>query len=387
MKKLLYISAAALLSAAAACNPLTVDPAYDLEALDPTVTVLPGITIDATSLLKDPVTFEIGKLLGEAAGDDSFLKSAPADDPFFQEGDLFFRQDAVASDISPVVEDIFENADPSKATIENAMAVYMVDVPGMLNISNLYNLSNPCFKLQIASDEAFKMSMDITLRISGALHNINNVPLQALTSQTVYISALGGYAKDASESDFLAAELAELVSPLPFEIRIMSIRFHTHPDGAPAYTPAMPVNISLLPSFILPAAFAAPSSFGTSLAFSGVSITPKSGEIKVGLSSISARFSAVNTAPVEFQIKGQPNDSVSISVPPIMPGSLDSPVTTTGDIVLSYKSYTSISSLVTDITASVKSGLTSAQLNSKQGVSLTLQSVTVPDGVEIEFLK
>ena len=154
--------------------------------------------------------------------------------------------------------------------------------------------------------------------------------------------------------------------------------------GSPAYTPGTPLNLTLTASFILPAAFKAPSSFGSALAFSGVKVTPNSDQVKVGLSSISAHFEAVNTAPVAISITGQPNDSVSISFPTIRPGTLEAPATTEGDVVLTYKSYTAISSLVTDIAGSITSA--NAQLNDKQGIKLTIKSVTLPDGVELEFL-
>ena len=377
MNKVLHISAAALLIFAAACNPITVDNRYDVANIDKTVTVLPGVTI---SFEQEILDMSIGSLLGEASGADSFLKIAEANNPLFNEGDLYFRQDGSAKHISPNVDDLYNGS--GAATFRNALAVYMVDVPGMLNVSNQYNLSNPCIALQIGTDWAQPMEMDVTLLVGGTPLSLSNVSLAAAASQTVYLSETGGFAGEANTSDALVPGFAAAASPLPYNITVSEVVLRG--TGSPAYTPGTPLNLTVTASFVLPAAFKAPSSFGSALAFTGVKITPKSEEYRIGLNSISAHFEAVNTAPVQISITGQPNDSVSISFPTIAPGTLDAPVTTEGDVTLSYKSYTAISSLVTDISGSVSGA--NAQLNDKQGIKLTIKSVTLPDGVELEFL-
>ena len=378
MNKVLHISAAALLIFAVACNPWTVDEKYEISKLDKTVTVFPGATV---SFEQEVLDMHIGELLGEATGPDSFLKVAEEDHPLFDEGDLYFRQDGSAKNITPNREDLFNGS--GEATFKNALAVYMVDVPGMLNVSNQYNLSNPCIALQIGTDWAQPMEMDVKLSVGGSPLSLTNIPLQALASQTVFVSELGGFSKGAAgTSDAVLAGFAAAVSPLPYNITVSEVVLRG--TGSPAYTPGTPLNLTLTASFILPAAFKAPSSFGSALAFSGVKVTPNSDQVKVGLSSISAHFEAVNTAPVAISITGQPNDSVSISFPTIQPGTLEAPATTEGDVVLTYKSYTAISSLVTDIAGSITSA--NAQLNDKQGIKLTIKSVTLPDGVELEFL-
>ena len=378
MNKVLHISAAALLIIAAACNPITVDKSYDIAQLDKTVTVLPGVTI---SYEQEVLDMRIGSLLGEATGPDSFLKVAEANHPLFDEGDLYFRQDGSTKNASPNVEDLYNGSGDAK--FSNALAVYMVDVPGMLNVSNQYNLSNPCIALQIGTDWVHDMEMDVTLSVGGTPLTATNVPLQALGSQTVYISEMGGFSGAAATSDFTLPGFAAAVSPLPYNITVSEVVLRGR-GTTPSYTPGTPLNLTLTASFILPAAFKAPSSFGSALQFSGVKVTPKDGEYKIGIDAISAHFVAVNTAPVEISITGQPNDSVSISFPTINPGTLESPATTEGDVTLTYKSYTAISSLVTDISGSITSA--NAQLNDKQGIKLTIKSVTLPDGVEIEFL-
>ena len=209
MKKLLYISAAALLMFAGACDKvlntvLVVDETYDTKNLDKTVTVLPGVTV----AFEQEIKFEIGQLLGEATGEGSFLKVAGSTDPIFDEGDLMFRQDANSSNINPDVATLYDAA-AGKAEFQNSIAVYMVDVPGMLNVSNKYTLSNPCFRLQLTSDWLQPLVMDVTMSVAGISHNISGIPVQALASQTIYISAEGGFASDASESDFILAVIGE----------------------------------------------------------------------------------------------------------------------------------------------------------------------------------
>ena len=379
MNKVLHISAAALLIFAAACNPITVDKSYDIAQLDKTVTVLPGVTI---AYEQEVLDMRIGALLGEATGPDSFLKVAEENHPLFAEGDLYFLQEGSSKNITPNVDDLYNGS--GDATFHNALAVYMVDVPGMLNVSNQYNLSNPCIALQIGTNWTdAPMEMDVTLLVGDSPLTKTNIPLQAVGSQTVYLSEMGGFSKGApNTSDAQIAGFAAAVSPLPYNITVSEVVLRG--TGSPAYTPGTPLNLTLKASFVLPAAFKAPSSFGSALEFSGVKVTPNSSEYKVGIDAISAHFVAVNTAPVEISITGQPNDSVSISFPTIQPGTLESPVTTEGDVTLTYKSYTAISSLVTDIAGSITSA--NAQLNDKQGIKLTIKSVTLPDGVEVEFL-
>lgn len=378
MNKVLHISAAALLIFAAACNPFTVDNRYDITTVDKTVTVFPGATI---SYEQEVLNMNIGELLGEATGPDSFLKVAEEGNPLFDEGDLYFRQDGSAKNITPNREDLYNGS--GNATFRNALAVYMVDVPGMLNVSNQYNLSNPCIALQIGTDWIQPMRMDVTLIVGGTPLTAVNVPLAAAASQTVYLSELGGFAGAANTSDFLIPNFAAAVSPLPYNVTVSEVVLKG--QGSPSYTPGTPLNLTLTASFILPAAFKAPSAFGSALAFTGVKVTPKeSTGLRLGIDAISAHFVAENTAPVAISITGQPNDSVSISFPTIQPGTLESPVTTEGDVTLTYKSYTAISSLVTDIQGSITG--TNGQLNNKQGIKLTIKSVTLPDGVEIEFL-
>lgn len=381
---------------AGACNPLTVDKSYDLDKVDPSVTLLPGATVDASALISDPIVLPIGQLLEGATGEGSFLKLAPDNDPIFDPGDLMFRQDANVAAINPKLACIYNpqpTDDPAdKPVFDNPMAVFMVDVPGMLNVSNEYTLRNPCVGLRVVSDllptlgEGQSMSMDIVFRVAGTEHPVNGVPLANMADQTVFLSPKGGFASAANESDFLLADLSGWVSPLPFEFRIISLTLK--PAGpAPAYAAGDKANFSLTPSFILPADFSRPSSFGSSLAFTGVKITPNSDKYKVGLYSISAHFEATSTLPFEIEIVGQPNDSVSITFPKINPGSVANPVRTEGDILLEYKSYSSISSLITDITATAPAGDDPHQLNSNQSISLAIKSVTLPEGVEIEFLK
>ena len=378
MNKVLHISAAALLIFAAACNPITVDNRYDIATVDKTVTVFPGATV---SFEQEVLNMKIGELLGEATGPDSFLKIAEANHPLFNEGDLYFRQDGSPKNENPNVDDLYNGS--GNAKFSNALAVYMVDVPGMLNVSNQYNLSNPCIALQIGTDWVQPMEMDVTLLVGGTPLSATNIPLAAAASQTVFISELGGFSGAANTSDYQLAGFAAAVSPLPYNITVSEVVLRG--TGSPAYAPGTPLNLTLTASFILPAAFKAPSAFGSALAFSGVKVTPSSKDYKVGIDAISAHFVAENTAPVAISITGQPNDSVSISFPTIQPGTLDAPVTTEGDVTLTYKSYTAISSLVTDIQGSITSA--NAQLNDKQGIKLTIKSVTLPDGVEIEFLK
>ena len=378
MNKVLHISAAALLIFAVACNPFTVDNRYDITNVDKTVTVFPGATV---SFEQEVLDMHIGELLGEATGPDSFLKIAEANHPLFEEGDLYFRQDGSAKNISPNREDLFNGS--GEATFKNALAVYMVDVPGMLNVSNQYNLSNPCIALQIGTDWVQPMKMDVKLLVGGVPLTLTDVPLSAAASQTVYISETGGFSGAANTSDAILSGFAAAVSPLPYNITVSEVALKG--QGSPSYTPGTPLNLTLTASFILPAAFKAPSSFGSALAFSGVKITPSSEKYKLGIDAISAHFVAVNTAPVQISIVGQPNDSVSISFPTIAPGTLAEPATTEGDVTLTYMSYTAISSLVTDIQGTITSA--NAQLNDKQGIKLTIKSVTLPDGVEIEFLE
>ena len=377
MNKVLLIPSAALLIFAAACNPITVDDNYDIDNIDKTVTVLPGVTVTYEQEVLD---MNIGELLGEAAGGDSFLKVADPGDPIFDEGDLYFSQVGSAKNISPNVDDLYNGS--GNASFKNALSVYMVDVPGMLNVSNQYNLSNPCIALQVGSSWIQPMEMDVTLLVGGSPLTALNVPLAAAASQTVYLSALGGYSGAANTSDFQVPGFAEAISPLPYNITVSEVVIRG--QGTVAYTPGTPVNLSLTASFILPAAFKSPSSFGSALAFSGVKVTPNSDDFKVSIHTISAHFVAVNTAPVNISVTGQPNDDVSISFPTISAGSLASPVTTEGDVTLTYKSYDAISSLVTDISGSITG--TNTQLNNKQGIKITIKSVTLPEGAEIEFL-
>ena len=378
MNKVLHISAAALLIFAAACNPITVDNRYDVANIDKTVTVLPGVTI---SFEQEVLNMKIGELLGEATGPDSFLKVAEANNPLFTEGDLYFRQDGSAKNATPNVDDLYNGS--GNAKFNDALAVYMVDVPGMLNVSNQYNLSNPCIALEIGTDWIQPMEMDVKLLVGGTPLTATNVPLAAAASQTVYLSELGGFAAGAANaSDFQLTGFAAKVSPLPYNITVSEVVLRG--TGSPAYTPGTPLNLTLTASFILPAAFKAPSAFGSALAFSGVKVTPKSDQYKIGIGAISAHFVAETSSPVAIDITGQPNDSVSISFPTINPGTLAAPVTTEGDVTLTYKSYTAISSLVTDIQGSITG--TNGQLNNNQGIKLTIKSVTLPDGVEIEFL-
>lgn len=384
MKKLLYISAAALLMFAGACDKvlntvLVVDETYDTKNLDKTVTVLPGVTV----AFEQEIKFEIGQLLGEATGEGSFLKVAGSTDPIFEEGDLMFRQDANSSNINPDVATLYDAA-AGKAEFQNSIAVYMVDVPGMLNVSNKYTLSNPCFRLQLTSDWLQPLVMDVTMSVAGVSHNISGIPVQALASQTIYISAEGGFASDASESDFIFPSFSDLVSPLPYEIKLSSIVLHGDGVSVPAYTPGTPVSFSVQPSFILPASFTTPSTFSSALAFKELKVTPNSDQYKVGIHSISAHFEAENSLPLDIAIASQPNDSVSLTVPLIEGGTLASPKKTEGDILLEFLSYSSLSSLVTGISATATG--TSGQLNNKQGITLTIKSVTMPEGVEIEFI-
>ena len=245
MKKLLYISAAALLMFAGACDKvlntvLVVDETYDTKNLDKTVTVLPGVTV----AFEQEIKFEIGQLLGEATGEGSFLKVAGSTDPIFDEGDLMFRQDANSSNINPDVATLYDAA-AGKAEFQNSIAVYMVDVPGMLNVSNKYTLSNPCFRLQLTSDWLQPLVMDVTMSVAGISHNISGIPVQALASQTIYISAEGGFASDASESDFIFPSFSDLVSPLPYEIKLSSIVLHGDGVSVPIRGP---VSIQLAQS-------------------------------------------------------------------------------------------------------------------------------------------
>ena len=379
MNKVLHISAAALLIFAAACNPITVDNRYDVANIDKTVTVLPGVTI---SFEQEVLNMKIGELLGEATGPDSFLKVAEANNPLFTEGDLYFRQDGSAKNATPNVDDLYNGS--GNAKFNDALAVYMVDVPGMLNISNQYNLSNPCIALQINSDWVQPMEMDVNLLVAGAPLSVTDVPVAAAASQTIYISELGGFAQGAANaSDALLPGFAAAVSPLPYNITVTEVVLRGK-TPAPSYTPGTPLNLALTASFILPAAFKAPSAFGSSLAFNNIKVTPKDGQYKVGIDAISAHFVAENSSPVEITITGQPNDSVSFTCSTIQPGSLAAPVTTNGDVTLTYKSYSAISSLVTDIQGRITG--TNDKLNNNQGIKLTIKSVTLPDGVEIEFL-
>ena len=379
MNKVLHVSAAALLIFAAACKPITVDNRYDIANVDKTVTVFPGATI---SFEKELFDMKIGQLLGEATGPDSFLKVAEGGNPLFTEGDLYFRQDGSAQNLTPNREDLFNGS--GEATFKNALAVYMVDVPGMLNISNQYNLSNPCIALEIGTDWATPMEMDVTLSVGGSPLSATNISLAAATSQTVYLSELGGFAVGAANTSNVQIEgFAAAVSPLPYNITVSEVVLRGK-TPAPSYTPGTPLNLTLTASFILPAAFKAPSAFGSALAFNNFKVRPKDGQYKVGIGAISAHFEAVNSSPVAIDITGQPNDSVSISFPTINPGTLAAPVTTEGDVTLTYKSYSAISSLVTDIQGSITG--TNGQLNNNQGIKLTIKSITLPDGVEIEFL-
>ena len=283
--------------------------------------------------------------------------------------------------ISAIRGDLFNGS--GQATFKDALAVYMVDVPGMLNISNQYNLSNPCIALQIGTDWPLQMEMDVKLLVGGTPLSITNVNLPAAASQTVYVSELGGFAAGApNTTNALLAGFAAAVSPLPYNITVSEVVLRG--KGTPSYTPSTPLNLTLTASFILPAAFKAPSAFGSSLAFSNFKVKPKDGQYKIGIDAISAHFVAENSSPVAISITGQPNDSVSISFPTIAPGTLETPVTTEGDVTLTYKSYSAISSLVTDIQGSITG--TNGQLNNKQGIVITIKSVTLPDGVEIEFL-
>ncbi|MCR5561060.1 MAG: hypothetical protein K6F58_04495 [Bacteroidales bacterium] len=393
MKRLSYIFTAALLLIAGACDSLVdkvlvVDEAYDIDKVSTEMTVVPGITV---AYEVPPFSLDVNMLVGEAtSGENSFLKAAPDNDPVFRAGDLLFRQSANPKDISPKKADIFENTG-TKAEFVKPMAVYMVDVPGMLNISNQYTLTNPCIKLEFTSDLVHQMKFDMNLSVAGTVIPLTDIPFTAKASQTVFVSAAGGYAKADGESDFLVPQLSALVSPLPYEITILSIVFHKDDAVAdPAYGPTDVANISLLPSFILPADFKNPSRFGSSLDLSNaIRISAKKdGDYKVDIHSISAHFEATNTLPLDLSIVGQPNDSVSISVPVIKAGSLDAPVKTEGDIVLSFLSYSSISSLVPEIAASAPTtpGAT-AQLNVNQGLTFAIKSITIPDGVDVEILK
>ena len=379
MNKVLHISAAALLIFAAACNPITVDNRYDVSNIDKTVTVLPGVTI---SFEQELLNMKIGQLLGEATGPDSFLKVAEENHPIFDAGDLYFRQDDSPKNITPIVDDLYNGS--GNAKFSNALTVYMLDVPGMLNISNQYNLSNPCIALQINSDWVEPMEMDVKLSVAGTPLSATNIPVAAAASQTIYLSELGGFAKGAANtSDAQIAGFAAAVSPLPYNITVTEVVLRGK-TPAPAYTPGTSLNLTLTASFILPAAFKAPSAFGSSLAFDSIKVKPKDGQYKVGIDAISAHFVAVNSSPVQIAITGQPNDSINISFPTIQPGTLAAPVTTEGDVTLTYKSYSAISSLVTDIQGSITG--TNEMLNNNQGIVLTIKSVTLPDGVEIEFL-
>lgn len=364
--------------AAAACNPITVDDRYDLDKVDPTVTVVPGVTVD----VNQEFTYTIGDFFVDADVSDTFFWMAPDDDPVFDAGDLVFHKDGRTSNISPTVEALFEDAGPAK--FQNPFTIYMVDVPGLLDFSDRYTLTNPCLKLQFTSSIAASMLMDITISFAGTAKVLKGVPYAARTSQTVYISAKGGYAGGRTgESDFVFPEMSALMSPLPYETKISSIVFRPDPSAsAPAYAPGDVVNMSVLPSMIIPADFTAPSRFYVSVTPDGFKVTPTS-SYKVGIYAISAHVEVVNTIPFDLSITGQPNANVKLDMPVIKAGSLEAPVTTEGDISIEYSDYSSISTLVADLAAEVTS--LKSQLNSKQGLTLRLKSVTIPEGVEIEF--
>lgn len=377
MNKALHISAAALLLFAVSCNPLSIDSRYDISKLDKTVTVLPGVTVQYEQEL---LNMQIGELIGETGGDNSFFRVASGDDPYFDEGDLYFIQEGKQKSISPDVDALY---DGSSAIFKNPLTIYLADVPGALNVSNEYHLSNPCIALEITTDWLQAMQMDVTMNIGGKQLTAANIPLAATASQTVYISELGGYAdKEATSSDFILDGLADAISPLPYNITVTEVKLRG--KGSPALIPGTPVNISLKGALIIPAAFNSPSEFGVDIAFNGVRIIPTDDQFRVGIYSISAHLEVVNTTPVAISITSLPNDNVRLRVPTIKPGSLEAPATTEGDITLEYSDYDSIRQLVTEISAKISG--TKAKLNNKQGLKITLKSVTLPDGVEIEIL-